>query len=799
SRLVAELEDEEHALVVSGRCLPYGDGITYWPLAEIVQKTAAIESGDAAEVARDRIAASAGGDDEAVAIAERVAQVVGLSEAGGTNDDLFWAIRKYFERLAAQRPLVVVFDDVHWAEATMLELIDHLVDTLADVPLLVVCMARLDLLEVRPTWGGGKLNASTLVLGPLKEADCRALVGSLLGESPSLGQVTDAIFPVADGNPLFVEEMVSMLVDNGLLDRVEGQWRATRELASLDVPPTIQALVSARLDHLDHEEREVVGIAAVMGKVFVPRALTDLASPSVGDRIDEALGRLTRKQLVTPGDVEFAGTRMYSFRHQLIRDTAYEHLPRMTRAAIHERYADWLVKVLGERIAEYDEIVGYHLEQAHRYQTQVGGLTSERRDLASRAAERLAEGGRRALARQDAAAAVKLLSRAAELAAGDDEERLGVLPDLGRALYETGEYEAAIEAFEDGIDLATESGDEIVATRCRIFREMARIHRDPRVNAEESLHVAERAVETLGPLGDDYGTCYAWNLLAYIHDSAGRSNQALMALRHASDHAERSGITSTIAHQKRALLRSLAWGSGTVSEILPLARDLLVWSRARHDRYSESRALLTLAQAHAMLGDFERARAYIGEQEAACADVSLQFVNSWGAFEKAQVELLRADLESAEAHARAGSEFLERKGERAMLPTLQTLLADILYMQGDLSGAGALVDAARSISTDDDALTEMKWRSVLAKVSAREGATEPAVALAREAVSLGAPTGYLDWYAGVVADLGDVMATVGRSEESAEAFVQAAELFARKGNIVAEQRARDAARRAMSV
>ncbi|HEX2195685.1 MAG TPA: adenylate/guanylate cyclase domain-containing protein, partial [Actinomycetota bacterium] len=403
SRLVAELEAEGMPLVLSGRCLPYGDGITYWPLAEIVQKAAGIESGDAAEVARHKIAASAGGDEEAVAVAERVAQVVGLTEVAGANDDLFWAIRKYFERVAARRPLVAVFEDVHWAEPTMLDLIEHLVDSVADVPLFVVCVARIDLLEARPTWGGGKLNASSLVLGPLKEPDCRVLVGALLGESPSLDEVAGAVFPVADGNPLFVEELVSMLVDEGLLDRVEGGWRATRELASLTVPRTIQALVSARLDRLSHEEREVVGVAAVMGKVFAPRAVTDLASAGVGSRVDDALGRLTRKQLVMPGDAEFAGDRTYSFRHLLIRDTAYEHLPRMTRAAIHERYAEWLVKMLGDRIAEYEEIVGYHLEQAHHYQSQVGGLTEGRADLAVRAAERLAESGRRALARQDAA------------------------------------------------------------------------------------------------------------------------------------------------------------------------------------------------------------------------------------------------------------------------------------------------------------------------------------------------------------------------------------------------------------
>ncbi|MDQ3952407.1 MAG: AAA family ATPase [Actinomycetota bacterium] len=784
SRLVAELEDEELPLVLSGRCLPYGDGITYWPLVEIVQKAAGIESGDAADVARGKIAASAGGDEEAGAVADRVAQVVGLADAGGTNDDLFWAIRKYLERLAAQRPLVAVFDDLHWAEPTMLDLIDHLVDSVADVPLLVVCMARLELLEVRSTWGGGKLNASSLVLGPLKEPDCRVLVGSLLGESAPLDEVAEAVFPVADGNPLFVEETVSMLVDDGLLDRVEGQWRATRELASLTVPPTIQALVSARLDRLSHEEREVVGVAAVMGKVFAPRAVTDLTSTSVGGRVDEALGGLTRKQLVTPDDEEFAGDRTYSFRHLLIRDTAYEHLPRMTRAAIHERYAEWLVKILGDRIAEYEEIVGYHLEQAHQYQSQVAGLTEGRVGLATRAAERLAQGGRRALGRQDAAAAVKLLSRAAELAAGEDALSLSILPDLGLSLHETGSYGPAMEAFDEAIALGTTLGDERTATTCRIFKERARIHRDPQVNTEELRPVAEQAIETLGRLGDPYGLCYAWDLAAYVHECAGRSDETLAALREAAAHAERSGIRTLIGYQKRALVRALAWGPGHVGEVLDLAGDLLQWAREVDDRYSEMRALLTLAQGHAMLGEFDAARQYVRQQREGCSDVSFAFIDAAGAFERAHVERLAGDVRAAEAEAREGCDALQRMDEKGVLPTLQVELADLVYERGDLDQASVLVERATALSAADDSLTEMKWRSVEAKILATRGHLDEAVRLTTEAVAIGSSTGYHDWHAGVMVDFADVMTLVERAVDARDALRRAQSLYLLKGNVV---------------
>ncbi|MDQ3914113.1 MAG: AAA family ATPase [Actinomycetota bacterium] len=787
SRLVAELDDEESALVLHGRCLPYGDGITYWPLAEIVQTAAGIESGDAPEAARAKLAASAGEDEEAAAVAERVAQVLSLSEAGSTTDDLFWGIRKYFERLARQRPLVVVIDDVHWAEPTMLELLDHLVDSIGDVPLLVVCIARLDLMELRPAWGGGKMNATSLVLGPLKEVDCRELLGSLLGDSPAVDEVAAAVFRVADGNPLFVEEMVSMLMDRGLLEQIDGRWKAVRDLASVTVPPTIQALVAARLDRLSLEEREVVGMAAVMGEAFAPRAVSELAPGSVGVSVDETLGRLTKKQLVAPGDVEFAGSRMYSFRHLLIRDTAYEHLPRMARATIHERYAEWLVDVLGDRSAEFDEIVGYHLEQAYRYRESVGPLTDSHRALAAGAAARLAEGGRRAAARQDAPAAVKLLSRAVELLPERDVKRLDVLPDLGLALYEAGDYSAAIGVFDDAIELATTLDDARTATRCRIFKERARIHRDPQVDDDELRAVAEDAVEVLAKIGDDAGLSHAWDLVAYVHDCAGRSEEALAALRQAAAHAEKSGIASIIGYQRRTLLRSLAWGPGEVAEIMALAEELLDSSREVHDRYSEARALLTLAQANAMIGRFDVAREYIRLQKEICADISLEFIDAFGAFERAQVEVLAGNIDAAEAETRAGVEVLQRMGEKGVLPTLQVQLADLLYRKGRLDEAERVVQEAKRLSAPDDSLTEMKWRAVLAKVSAQRGNFDAALELATEASEIASATGFMDWQAGILADRAEVLLLAARPEEARRTLRRAAALYGHKGNLAAQR------------
>jgi class 3 adenylate cyclase/tetratricopeptide (TPR) repeat protein len=784
SRLVAELASSASARVLHGRCLPYGDGITYWPLAEIVQAAAGIDSADPPIEARRKLAASAGEGEEAAAVAEGVGQAVGLSDAQVTTADLAWAVRKYLETVTERGPVIVVVDDAHWGEPALLDLLDQVVDSLHDVPLLLVCTARLELLDLRPGWGGGKMNSSSLVLGPLKEPDCRALLGSLLGESPAVGEVTDAVFRVADGNPLFVEEMVSILVEDGLLEKVDGRWTVVRELASVTVPPTIQALVSARLDRLSREEREVVGIAAVMGEVFAPTAVRELTTAPDGGRVEDALGRLTRMQLVMPGEVEFAGDRTYAFRHLLIRDTAYEHLPRSTRATIHERYAEWLVKILGDRLAEYDEVVGYHLEQAHLYRRGLGAADA---GLAARAAERLAEGGRRASARQDVDAAVKLLSRAADLLPEPGPERLDVLPDLGRALHEAGDYGRALAVFDEAIRLATDAGDERTATRCTIFRERSRIHRDPQVNTEDLRTVAEGAVTTLTRIGDDYGLAYAWDLVSYVHDCAGRSTEASDALRHAAKHAERADIPSLLSYQRRTLLRSLAWGPGEISEILPLAESLLESSRAGRDRYSEVRALLTLAHATAMLGRFSEAREYVRTQKRICSEAPFDFIDACGAFERSQVEALAGDLDAAEHEARAGCRVLERLGEKAVLPTLQAQLADLLYAKGDLEEAERLAETARALSTSDDALTEMRWRAVCAKVSASRGFTDQAVRLAQEAAAIASTTGYIEWHAGVLVDLAEVMTGAGRATDAVDALAAARDLYALKGNVVSER------------
>jgi len=251
------------AMIVRGRCLPYGEGITYWPLTEVVSDAASLDGGEPPEQARRKIATLVEGEQDAEVITARVVELVGLSEGGAGSEESFWAVRKLFESLARQRPLVVVLDDIHWAEPTFFDLVEHVADWSRDASILLVCLARPELLDERPGWGGGKLNASSILLEPLVETETGRLIENLLEQAKLDQAVRTRISEAAEGNPLFVEQMLGMLIDDGLLIREDGRWAVTADLTPVPVPPTISALLAARLDRLGDGERAVIERASV--------------------------------------------------------------------------------------------------------------------------------------------------------------------------------------------------------------------------------------------------------------------------------------------------------------------------------------------------------------------------------------------------------------------------------------------------------------------------------------------------------------------------------------------------------
>ncbi len=405
SRLVAEFLEKtgSSVSVFRGRCLPYGSGITYFPLTQVVKSAAGVtDTDDRAEV-RAKLEALVGVGPEANEVGRVIASAVGLDDTPIHEEDIFWATRRLLERLAANGTVVVMVEDIHWAEPALLDLLEYLGEFITDAAVLVVCLTRPDLFERRPSWGRGRVGSTTLALDALPAGLAGELFDQLEGSGTIAPALRQRILDAAEGNPLYVEEMVAMLVEDG---------RAAGDPADVHVPPTIEALLAARIDGLPAAERDIAERASVIGRVFEASAVRELVADSASETLGRDLLALVRKEFIRPDRAELSIGDAYKFRHILIRDAAYRALPKSERAALHEAFADWLERAAGDRVQEYMEIVGFHLEQAHGYRVELGLNDDHTTALARRASSWLGRAGERAHDRRDITAWVGLTERA---------------------------------------------------------------------------------------------------------------------------------------------------------------------------------------------------------------------------------------------------------------------------------------------------------------------------------------------------------------------------------------------------
>jgi class 3 adenylate cyclase len=421
SRLVAEvlarLAQRADVRILKGRCLPYGAGITYWPLMEILREDAGIKPADdrAAALAKlgERLAQLVSSD-RLQAILARVALALSLESADAALPtvppariavELSWGIRQHLEAIAARGPLVVVIDDLQWADPAALDVLAQLADRSSAVPLLLVCVARPELLERHASWSAGRADASLLLLEPLDESDTRTLLAGLLGIQDLPPLVGSWVLERSGGNPLFCEEFVRMLIEAHYLDLAGGQWRMKGSAADLPLPETIQSIVAARIDGLQAAEKTALRQASVIGERFVLDELLAL-----GGELGATPEALLRKGFFV-ADRDDPSGRSLRFKHILIRDAAYAGLTKAERAELHERFADFQARAAADRLIEYEEIIGYHLEQAIHHRQQLGLDDERTRTLAGRAAQMLGAAGIRALQRGDALTSSRLLER----------------------------------------------------------------------------------------------------------------------------------------------------------------------------------------------------------------------------------------------------------------------------------------------------------------------------------------------------------------------------------------------------
>jgi predicted ATPase/DNA-binding SARP family transcriptional activator len=763
SRLALELRSllAREATVVTGRCVPYGSGITFRPLADVVAQLAGTDG-------KTEIAELLGDDDEAARVAERIAGALGFADQAVGTEEAFWGFRKLLEHTAQRWPLVVVFDDIHWAEPTFLDFVEHVADLSRSSPILLLCLARPELLDDRPSWGGGKLNASSILLAPLSERESSELIEQLRGSAPLHEAVRVSVFEAAEGNPLFIEQFLAMLAE---------QERPVEHLA---VPPTIQALLAARLDRLHAGEREVLEQASIVGKEFRPEALARLLTAEEG--LIARLHGLVRRDLLRPAADGFR------FRHQLIRDAAYDSLPKQTRAESHERFADWLEQSADAGARESEEIIGYHLEQAHRLRTEVGLVDERTAELAGRAAERLLAPGRRAFNTGDLSAAVNLLSRAAALLPDRSLARAEALSDLGEAFRDAGDLQRADRTLADAIETAARLGERALEWRTRMARLKVESNLDPELTAQELELAAEHGRAILHELGDDRGLAAAWWMLAWSRWLGCRAADAEDALARARVHARRAGALRTEALCLNLLVGAAVFGPRAVDEGIRRCSRML--DRPVKAQRIEAYACRALAVLKAMHGDFDAARTLIERDRSILEELGLRLQAAAATEGYGMIELLAGDPDAAERELRRGYETLEQMGEAPALATVAALRAQALYASGRYAEALRFSEVSQDAAAEDDLSAQIQWRGPRGKVLARRGRTKKAEEFAADAVALAEKTDFLNQHGEALLDLAEVRRLADRTAEARQPAQDAVRLFKQKGNVVSAARAK---------
>jgi class 3 adenylate cyclase/tetratricopeptide (TPR) repeat protein len=794
SRLVNELLATlgSRPRVVWGRCLPYGEGITFWPIVEVLRDAAGISDADPPEDARSKLLAQLEPSGNKQLVGERLAALLGLSEVTPGIQETFWAVRKFLEELAARRPLVVVCDDINWGEPTFLDLLEYLVDWIRGVPVLLVCLARGDLLDTRGSWMTGKPNASLITLHPLSRPQTEGLIGNLLsaGGAPPRGDPIAQLAEVTEGNPLFAEELVRMLVDDGRLRRHNSGWRVAGDISTLDIPPTIHALITARLDRLAEEERAVIERASVIGRQFWWRAVAELSPDEERAGVGSGLQSLTRKELIVPDRSDLSEEDTFRFAHILVRDAAYRGTSKAVRAKLHERFAEWIPATVRDRAGEYEEIVGYHLEQAYWTRRQLGPVNQQTQDLGRRAAVPLASAGQRAFARGDMPAAVNLLSRAASVLPAGDSMLRQALPDLAFALLETGDFERLQVVVEQTSEAATSSRDPAVQAQASVLGLWMRVFTQPEGWAEEALRGATLAIATFEEQGDERGLSRGWSLLGLVHLFGCQFATSEEAWLKAAAHAHAAG-------KEREQLEYLSWvplcvwgGPTAVTDGIQRCREIL--ERTAGDRKAMSTALFTQGKLEAMRGRFDEARELISRARGVLEEVALTV---WLAGPLTQmagwVEVLAGDPARAERDLRWGAETLEEIGELSWLSTVAGILAEALYLQGRYDEAEVFLRTCEQTAGSEDAYSQSLLRSVRAKLLAREGEVRAAEEFGRQAVAVVEPTDFLFMQGFALLSLGEALRLAGKTREARVVLQDAIEVCERKGFTGGVRRARE--------
>ena len=752
TRLTRELVASANATVLVGRCVPYGVGATYLPLAEVVRQAVPTR-------VRASVASLLHGDEQADVVAQRIAELAGEAEGAVSTGELFWAVRRFLEALALERPVLVVLDDVHWAEETLLDLVEYLAAWTSAAPILILCLARPDLLETRPGWA-----ESSLQLEPLSADESAQLVEQLADVDESLRA---RLVEIAGGNALFLEQLLAYVVADDGPETLES------------LPPSIEGLLASRLDRLHPEERALLERAAVVGKDFPRAAVIHLSPPDELSGIDGRLTTLARKGLIRARRL---GEDLFHFHHVLVRDAAYAGITKQRRGELHERHANWLAQRDGPA-----ELVGYHLEQAYGYRRELKPGDPAVPELARRAGEQLATAGIRAFKRADTPATVNLLGRAAGLLEDEDPGRAEVLCELGLAQRWLGDAGAGEASLRQAIGVAATARNRSLELRSRIELTHLELFTDRDAEPSALVALVQEATPLFEELNDDRALGRAWRHVGYVRGALeGRCAEWQTAAERALQHYRRSGWSTSACLSE--LSAALFYGPTPVSDGIERCQALL---EDAGDRAGTAHVLVYFGGLQALAERLEDALASVERAEEIYRDLGLDYALADNARRVGGgIHRLNGDLESAEHAFRFCCDTFERVRDEAGLSSVAAELGHVLFEQERHAEAARWAAVAEQHAPTGDLTAQFSWRSLRAKLLAVEGRPEPAEGLAQEALRIVESTDALTHHGDVLFDVALVRLHSGRRAEAGTHIEEALRLYERKENTASARRAR---------
>jgi len=754
SRLTNEfIEAIGRERVRRGRCLPYGEGITYYAVQLILRADAGIEIADQREVAILKLRAAtlaAFGDEveEADAVARRVSVLAGLERAESAltevqpddlREELAFGLRRYFERRAAASPLVLLFEDVHWAEPGLLDLIENLAEW-SRSPLLLLCLARPDFRELRPGWGSTTANATAITLAPLTPEETRRLIGELLAIDDLPEEIRSNVVTRAEGNPLYVEEFLRMLMETDRIEKRGDRWAAGASIATVEVPPTLQGLITARLDRVGADVKALLQRASLAGRLFSTDALTALAD---GTKPDPALLRdAIRRDLLIEADERALGSgRVFRFKHVLIRDVAYSTLPKSERSRLHDRYGRWLETTLGDRRHEIADIIAHHAEQAFVLASELNATGSNA--LGRRALDLLLEAARNANERVDTHAALILYTRAKTAA-----DIVGAIPEehaeiVGRQLLlraELATERPSWAEWNDAIAATKAAGPSKVVAELLVGR--AGIERQRReigvAAAEATLDEALAIARITGDV--DLIAETLWQQ-AFTRYWVGHLEEMYRLLLDAAEHVRRTG--SNRAGKILFWLARCAAYRGDLTEAGTFDAEAIA-SFPYRSKFFRALTHLTSAWTAADVGDFARALEEARQANALQRELGLPSFIAQTDWQIGEASLELGDPEEARRAFEEAADLFGRLKQAGQIPEVSARLARSLALLGDLTRAREQAEVARDVALPHDLESRFIAAVALGEVCEAEGDPGVAEALLREAIAILEPSGLGD-------------------------------------------------------